>query len=107
MKEEPKVFLEMIKRGVRFELMDKWAEVIYESGRDVSRGATIIHMVAQALGQTLEEIHYPATWWQAFKQHFFPRWLLRWFPVEYTKYKVVTFYPKIAMPSEPHWTTII
>lgn len=26
---------------------------------------------------------WPADWWQALKERWFPGWLLRWFPVEY------------------------
>lgn len=32
-----------------------------------------------------EEIKYPKDWWEALKERFFPKWLLRRFPVEYTK----------------------
>lgn len=28
-------------------------------------------------------VSYPATWWQHFKESYFPDWLLRWFPVRY------------------------
>lgn len=31
-----------------------------------------------------EPVSYPATWWQAFKQRFFPRWALKRWPVQLT-----------------------
>ena len=104
---DSKVFLEKFERGIQLVLMDKWFQVVCGSEHDIAMRAEVVSIVVKALGQTLEEIHYPSTWWQAFKQHFFPRWLLRWFPVEYTGHKIVTFYPKIALPDEPHWVTII
>jgi len=29
------------------------------------------------------EIRYPADWWEAFKERWFPRWLLKRYPVKY------------------------
>lgn len=33
---------------------------------------------------TFEPVSYPATWWQAFKQRFFPRWARKRWPVQLT-----------------------
>jgi len=45
---------------------------------------------------------YPATWWQHFKQRFFPAWLLRKFPVRMAEKRldVQTLYPylKTSLP---------
>lgn len=58
------------------------------------------------LGEQLEHvvIKYPINWIQAFKERWFPMWLLRKFPVKYKVYDVdfrVT-YPKynVALPNE-------
>lgn len=36
---------------------------------------------------TFEPVSYPATWWQAFKQRFFPRWAIKRWPVQLTVVK--------------------
>lgn len=48
------------------------------------------------------EIKYPADWWQAFKERWFPPWLLKHYPVRY-KYHVIdikAIYPNFR-PSIP------
>lgn len=41
------------------------------------------------------EIEHPRDWWQAFKEKWFLRWMLRRWPVEYTRhvFDVKTMYP--------------
>lgn len=48
-----------------------------------------------------ESVTYPADWWQALKERFFPRWALAWWPVKYTKhtFDVVAAYPGIKFPN--------
>jgi hypothetical protein len=36
---------------------------------------------------TFDPVSYPATWWQAFKQRFFPSWALNRWPVQLTTVK--------------------
>ena len=49
---------------------------------------------------TMEEelAKYPATWWQAFKETFFPKWLLRKFPVQYEEIWAVHKFPEVNIP---------
>ena len=54
------------------------------------------------LGQQLDkvEVRYPWDWWQAFKQRWFPQWLLKRYPVvEMVKViDIRALYPKITIP---------
>jgi hypothetical protein len=47
-----------------------------------------------------ETVSYPADWWQAFKEQYFPEWLLRHFPVkmESVIISIAAIYPTVAFP---------
>jgi len=55
----------------------------------------------------LKEINhsYPKDWFQAFKERYYPKFILKYYPVEYTTIKLVVkdLYPDIALPdNNPH-----
>jgi hypothetical protein len=45
------------------------------------------------------EFKYPADWWQAFKERWFPEWLLKRYPVAYThrEFQVKATYPDLVV----------
>lgn len=53
-----------------------------------------------------DTIKYPATWRDAFKERWFPKWLLARYPVSYRVHEIstTTLYPnfKISMPRDTH-----
>jgi len=53
-----------------------------------------------------ETIKYPATWRDAFKERWFPKWLLNRYPAQYRVHEIstTTLYPnfKISMPNDTH-----
>lgn len=57
-------------------------------------------------GEVLEKatISYPKDWWEAVKERFFPLWLRRKFPVEYTvrTMEAIAVYPKISLKNNEH-----
>jgi len=55
------------------------------------------------------DIKHPKDWWQAFKERWFPKWLLRRYPVQYHEehYDVRAFYPKVSLPEERHFVRIL
>lgn len=63
-------------------------------------GQFLVRLEHFVYSKTLDviEVKYPASWWQHFKQAFFPQWLLRYFPVKETvvKYDVAALYPDIT-----------
>jgi hypothetical protein len=56
-------------------------------------------------GET-QTICYPATWWDAVKERWFPAWLNARYPIRYREYEISlkTLYPnfKISLPRETH-----
>lgn len=58
-------------------------------------------------GQKLDRIMWkmPANWKEAIKERFFPKWLLKIYPVKYTEFKIdpVVLYPQIQIPNEKHY----
>lgn len=76
---------------------------------------------AFVLGRKVEEIpkewfEYPRDWWHAFKQRFFPKWLLKRYPIEMKKkvVKLEVFHlcPHVNIPwkgdrSDPHVTFLL
>ena len=55
------------------------------------------------LGRSMDEIKYPTDWKQAFKERWFPKWLLKKYPVKYRIINVKEYYPKIAIPKHEHF----
>ena len=55
-----------------------------------------------------KEYKYPSDWKQAFKERFFPQFLLDRFPVQYTiiKYDTTVLYPNIKAPEHEHYIQI-
>ncbi len=41
---------------------------------------------------------YPSTWWQFFKETYFPKWLLEKFPVNYTFINAYQLFPDLPFP---------
>jgi hypothetical protein len=64
-------------------------------------------------GRDLEkfEFEYPADWWQAFKDRFFPDFIKKIYPVKYNKFIVDTrvLYPGFNPVNghDPHFVTIV
>ncbi len=52
---------------------------------------------ATIAGRDLRDIVYPSDWWQAFKERWFPKWLRKRYPVQYTEHKIAALYPEIQL----------
>lgn len=69
-------------------------------------GGLEARMGAYIAGQNLKEItsKYPSDWWQAFKERWFPNWLLEYYPVKYTAVKLEArvLYPEIHFPEKQY-----
>lgn len=63
-------------------------------------------LYAQHPGPGVVSVTYPKTWWQHFKLRWFPKWLLRRYPVIYNvrKVDIQVVYPtlNIAWPQKQH-----
>lgn len=60
-----------------------------------------VHFTRAIYAQQLETLEYPATWWDAFKARWFPCWILRHFPVEFTRWEAKALYPRLAHQLKP------
>lgn len=68
----------------------------------------IVVQVRQAVyGEELQEIKYPADWWQAFKERWFKPWMLKRWPVKHRCYSVRAFYPKVSAPDLTHTVQLL
>lgn len=105
--------LEMLRMWIRRALADSSVE-------DMIRDVQLVEMYGTAIGKQCayeiesfvwaqekesREISYPADWWQAFRDRWFPRWAKRRWPVRYAKWqcKVYATYPSLRIaPREGH-----
>jgi hypothetical protein len=69
---------------------------------DHTLDAVIMEFTRYITSETIEEISYPTTWWDAVKERFFPKTALKKFPVKYTRITAKALYPKISLPREDH-----
>jgi hypothetical protein len=64
----------------------------------------IVRMIVEAHIHAIEindfSMRAPRDWWNAVKERWFPKWLLRKYPVQYTTQEVVisVLYPKLRLP---------
>lgn len=113
----------MSEHGIRYVNLEKinleWREVVsdlagvetaIEIWRDIPSKSTIIELRATLLGQRhhVAEFKWPATWWDAVKLRFYPRWLLRRYPVRYRFERVtaLALLPTLDLKIPGHGTTI-
>jgi hypothetical protein len=61
-------------------------------------GDMAMRLVAKIAQKKADVIVYPADWKEAFKERWFPSWLLEKFPVKYVRVDVMEYYPKVALP---------
>ncbi|KZR59136.1 hypothetical protein [Pseudobacillus badius] len=77
---------------------------LLEVKADIAAGFLVAQLTRKRVKQFLgsETIKRPATWWQHFKETYFPSLLLKRFPVKYEHIVVSaeTFYDRIAIPNE-------
>ena len=76
-------------RGVLPVRAREWVDgEIFEESQEVGKSLVFklkTQVLASDLGEIEKAISYPSTWWQMFKDSYFPRWLLKRFPIIYKK----------------------
>ena len=71
--------------AVQAHVSDKDLTLMME--RDASQRVYVLTMMMEGLAMPLAEVSWPADWWQAMKERWFPQWLRRISPVQYeTRY---------------------
>lgn len=95
---EPSINLDRIKVGVRYYLSRHMLDSLAGSlnarvVEDIEINDIGHQFVAYVLGmgREVEIVEWPATWWEHFKQRWFPRWALRRWPVRKARREVVRY----------------
>lgn len=60
----------------------------------------VVQLTTQVAGHRFEDALYPADWKEAFKERWFPEWLLERSPVVNRPLSVLALYPKLPLPPE-------
>jgi hypothetical protein len=80
------------------------------SMRDHALECVVIRLRTSVFGRKLSEISvsYPADWWQAFKDRWFPTWAKKRWPVEMKTERLVSTeeYTKISCPEHDHFVRL-
>jgi hypothetical protein len=61
-------------------------------------GVRLVRGILDILTYEEEIYRYPSDWWQAFKERWFPKWLLKQFPVKKAEVWAVHKFPELAPP---------
>lgn len=89
-------------RAISRELLDAEVDVWLDSQID----AVMAHIRGYIWGEEPAAfiLRVPADWWQAVKERFFPRWLLKRFPIRYQTYTVhlKALYPSLRLSLPQH-----
>ncbi len=98
--------LEVIKMGMVHTFSDEHIAAIPEVERQdtfFDNGVQVARSMIRVLRQRLDviHIHYPATWWDAFKDRWYPAWAKRRWPIEYTEHNldIGAIYLTLAAPT--------
>ena len=66
----------------------------------------ILRFRAVILGEELQKVTYPADWWQAVKDRWFPAWLKRRYPVIMNTVEAVALYPSLPAKTAPGYVIL-
>ena len=102
MMELKQVTLEQLQFGIMREFSDTAIRCAPDVVLRAETRSMVASLRARVLGEKLAtvEVKWPADWWQALKERWFPAWALRRWPVTYRREKLeaVALYPKISLP---------
>ena len=99
-----RIQLNVEKFGVQHQLDPKQLE--FEGSIDYISNYLVCTLWMKVYGRELEkiEVKYPSDWKQSFKERWFPSFILKKFPVQYTVRTIsaVELYPKISIKDHSH-----
>ncbi len=98
---------------VRFRITQYIPDGVYplrisvDEHRDYMMQTTIREISWMLLGKRIESVHYPTTWWDAFKARWYPRFLRKRYPPQFTEIPRYNICPHInhafEKDSKPHF----
>lgn len=89
------LIVESIQLGLRRQdsasaLRSMKLDVYRDFSSDTFVSSLRVRLAANTIWKEQEIIHVPSSWWQAFKERFFPPLFKRWFPIDYREIVAVT-----------------
>lgn len=106
------VALRQFEYGVQAAVSNRLGRVVEsEAFRDRFSNMVTCAFTTKIAGETLEvkEATFPADWWQAVKERWFPVWVKERWPVRYASIRIEAraLYPKISLPREQFESVIV
>ncbi len=102
--------IDSMHESIEFEIKQVYAQMAFDT--DMALKNSNIKVFADYCGRTLASVmykvltkeeciaEYPADWWQAFKERFFPAWAKRRWPVKTTVIVAVHKFPHFGLGKE-------
>jgi len=87
------ITLQKIKFGVVQNVFPQ--DLKYEVEHDIIHDRFIHYLTWNLLGKEIETKKYPATWWDAFKNRWYPQFLKKRFPVSWDHFRLYNICPHI------------
>lgn len=93
---------EEVLQGIRFGVTQAIPKNTYpqhlqfDEFDDYSKGYFIRQLQWTLFGKKIEERKYPSTWWDAFKDRWFPKFMRDWFPVNFDHFQLYNICPHLA-----------
>ena len=91
------VVLDFVKFGLRRVMPDGVypQRLSIEQYRDIIHNWVTTEVSWMLLGKKIETRKYPATWWDALKNRWYPKFLKKWFPIEWDHFNLYNICPHI------------
>lgn len=97
--EDSVLFKEVVLTKIRFGLTQIEncypQNLRYETEHDIRLQRIIHHISWNLLGKEIETKKYPETWWDAFKERWYPKFLKKRFPVRWDHFRLYNICPHI------------
>jgi len=93
---------EQIKFGIRTAIKEQggtFAETIEIQAKEFDFGNQLVMALsARVFCENVDQFRMPIDWWQAFKERWFPKIILKKWPVKYKRIDVKAYYPRLQVP---------
>ncbi|EGO63540.1 hypothetical protein ALO_12561 [Acetonema longum DSM 6540] len=93
--------IEVLKHNIAVRLDDYIASIRLWRDENYRHKEIVYRLTCAVASIFMDEINirYPTTWWDGFKEQYFPAWFRKRFPVRYTEhnYSVKEYFPKMPI----------
>lgn len=93
------ITLDVMSRTAKHAIsLDMVANLEFESYVNELTNNLILSVTNKAPYYDLEILQVPKDWKEHFKERWFPKYLLKKFPIKYKEYRVTAYYRKVKLP---------